>query len=57
MTVKAHGFSKTAEAAITAAGGTVGDPAAPLGRPASARQGQPVHEPLIVRIRCIRTVM
>ena len=39
VTVKAHAFSKSAEAAITAAGGTVGGPAQALGRPASAGKG------------------
>ena len=46
VTVHAHGFSKSAEAAITAAGGTVERPAPALGRPSSARQGQSVHQPL-----------
>ena len=41
-------FSKSAEAAITAAGGTRRGPAAAVGRPSSAGQGQPAHQPLTV---------
>ena len=46
VTVKAHAFSKSAEAAITAAGGTVEILPLPWGDRSSAGQGQPAHQPL-----------
>ena len=47
VTVKVHAFSKSAEAAITAAGGTVEVLPLPVGRPAVPPcQGQPAHQPL-----------
>ena len=47
--VEAHAFSKSAEAAITAAGGTVEVLPLPCGDRPPAGQGQPAHQPLAPR--------
>ena len=46
VTVQAHAFSKSAEQAITAAGGTRGGPAAAVRPRPPAGQGQRPHQPL-----------
>ena len=52
--VTAHAVSKAAEAAITAAGGSVTLLPLPVpSRPAARRQGQPVHQPLILPSRSV----
>ena len=49
VTVKAHGFSEVRRGSHHRRGRYGGTPAPALGRPSPARQGQPVHQPLIRR--------